>query len=789
MIEVKNKSKKVKAPRMFPLLYDISDFKIDSHPEYHPDSTKFEKYWEKMEIMCLEGMWGDDSNESNGGWRYMPGFLFYYVNFCIIDDEDDKGNTTARIKPMLRDVEWLLSYGWMTCRGFSGFEGDLNVTSHRLVKKIEDLGEESLTGKEKRILKKIEHSIKKPDGTYKDYVESRDYLYETHSHPMGKPYYYNQALNFFVLGSRGFGKSFFCGNAVIGHEYNFYGKRYFDDSYKHNPAPVEIFVGAALAAKSADLLKKFNSTQEWLKKNHGAWGSGKEFVPGYFHNNSSGTLRPNAGDSSYRHEYKYQEGNTWLTGGTGTKIAHGVYTTENPQAAVGTRPTTMVIEEVGLLGNLLDVHASNETCQIRRTKFGSSFYIGTGGNMEKITESKIVFEDPEAYNFLSYKDIWEGRSKPIGFFLPAYYVDNDFKDEQGNTDIDEALAEELVQRKMREKAATSSALDGYMMARPLVPSEMFLSPTANIFPTAKLREREAFVMTNDIFQIEASIGKLHWGKDRKSVHWEEDVARKMKPITTMNLDSLRGDINGAIVIYEHPPESIPNPTYRKSLYKLCYDPVKDDGGGTSLASIVVYKGFVDGPWNMGTQDDIVAEYIGRYDRVNDIHDIALKLATYFNGKVMVENNIPDFIRYCKMKGYHHRLQISPYEAISKAIKNPSAKYEMGVNMTKQLNIHCEQLLRQWYMEDWRKTEDEEKQLYNLNKIRSPRLLAESIAYNRDGNFDHISSMKLLVLWLSQERMVPIKEERATKPMKDMNGFLKRRKQYSLANKHRPFHAY
>jgi len=777
----------VKAVRLFPVLYNIDDFVVNSHPEFHPDSTAYQRHWEEQERYCLEGKWGNDSNGVEGGWRYMPGFLYYYTNFCIIDDEDEKGNTTRKIRPLLRDVEWLMSYGWLTCRGFSGFEDDPEYTSHRLVKKLEDQGILSLSDKELRILDRIKDSIILPDGKgYKKYIEAREYLYQTHEKPLGRPYFLNQALNFFVLGSRGFGKSFFCGNAVIGHEYNFYGKKYFDESYLNRPAPVEIFVGSALASKSSDLLTKFTTTQEWLTKHYGSWGTGEEFIPGYFHNNYSGTLTPNNSKSPYRHEYKYQEGNTWLTGGTGTKIQHGVYTSENPQAAVGTRPTVMVIEEVGLLANLLDVHASNETCQIRRNKFGSSFYIGTGGNMEKITESKIVFEDPEAYNFLPYKDYWENRIKPIGFFLPAYYVDNDFKDKLGNTDLDAALAEELNQRKLREKAATSSALDGYMMARPIVPSEMFLSPTANVFPTAKLRQREATVLSHELFPLHASIGALHWNKAGDAVLWQEDVHRKIKPITTLNLDSYKGDIAGCVVIYEHPPEDIPNPSFRKSLYKVVYDPVKDDNGGTSLASILVHKGFVDGQWNGGLQDAIVAEYIGRYDQVHDIHDIAIQLATYYNAKILVENNIPDFIRYCKMKNKQHLLQISPYEAISAALKNPGKKYDVGVHMSKSLNIHCEILIRQWLLETWGTSEDG-RVLTNIDKFYSPRLLSELIAYDREQNFDHVSALKLLVLWLSQERMVPFEHKPDIKPMKDLDQFLARRRRYITQNK--PFHVY
>lgn len=748
--------------RLFPTLYDISPCINREHPEYHPSSATYKKYWEEQEKRCLEGLWFEDTDGVRGGWRYMPGNLYFYVNFCIIEDEDETGNTVAIIHPKLRDVEWMMIYGWISARGFSGFEDDAEFTSHRIVKKIET--KQELTPKEHKLLGTLK-GIHKPDGNLKKYVEARDYLYKTHFKPLGRPLYENEALNFFCLGSRGWGKSFMLANAIISHEYNFFGKKYFNDKYLINPAPVEIFVGSAIAAKSSDLLKKFNKTQERLKKEYGSWGKNDDFIPGFFYRNSVGSLLPNA-SSPFRHEYKYKESGVWLDGGTGTRILHGVYTTENPQAAVGTRPTVMAIEEVGLLGNLLDVQASNETCQIRRTKFGSSIYIGTAGNMEKIVESQIVFEDPISYNFLPYEDHWENRSGPIGFFIPAYYVDNSFKDKNGNTDLDSAFAEEVHQRKVREKAANSSALDGYMMARPLVPSEMFLSPTANVFPTAKLRQREAELETKKIFQSLASIGDLVWtDSTQRDVKWAEDISPKRlsKPITKLNLDSYKNDYTSSIVIYEHPSEGIPQPTFMKSLYKVVYDPVRDDGYGTSLASIIVYKGYTDKDWNMGCQNDIVAEWIGRYDQVSDIHDLCLKMAYYYNAMILVENNLPGFITYCKSNKHVHKLMMNPHEAISKAVKSGgSGKYQWGVTMNKQLSIHSEQLIRQWLLEPWQTLEGG-KVLLNLDKIKSPRLLKELIAYDRDRNFDHVSSLKLLALWLSNEKEgVKYSEQTSTK---------------------------
>lgn len=412
--------------------------------------------------------------------------------------------------------------------------------------------------------------------------------------------------------------------------------------------------------------------------------------------------------------------------------------------------------------------------------------LGTSGNMDKITDSKIIFEDPESYDFVTYPDLWENRIKPTGLFLPAYYRDNSFKDSNGNTDVVKAYAQELLNRKQKEQSTNSMALDGHMMNFPLVPSEMFLSATANTFPTAKLRAREAEIETKNLFNTYASIGDLEWDSvDKKSVKWVEDLSsrRHQRPILTLNLDQYKMGLNSAIVIYEHPPDNIPNPTYRKSLYKVVYDPVKDDNGGSSLASILVYKGFADVGWNAGLQNTIVAEYIGRYDKVDDIHDIALKIAHYFNALILVENNIPGFINYCKMNQYVHKLQLSPYDAISKSgMQTFSRKYDYGVTMNKGLSLHCEQLGRQWLLETWKK-DSNDNLLLTLDTLYSLRLIRELIAYDRDGNYDHVSALKLLMLWLSQERDVEIKEySKENDPYVDLDKFYKQVRYNHPSNK-------
>lgn len=743
-----------KIVRLFPWLHDISSFVTRDHPEYHPDTQVYMDYWEKQEILCIEGLWGLDKNKDTGegGWRYCPPQLFWYANFCPIEQEDPISNSIKVDLPLLRDVEWLFFYNWFICRGFSGFEDDKEYSSNLILAKIEN--GDLLTTKDKIQLKNFT-GIYKKDGTYKKYVNARDYLYMTHNKPLGLPLYENESQNIMVLTSRRQGKSMWL-VAVLSHIFKFHGAVRFNDDYldskKRGPA---IVIGSVLG-KSADTLKHFSFLEEYHKNNFGSWGKNDEFIPGYFYQQVSGSLTTSNQKSPYRNEYLEKVNNVDLKRGKGTRLVHVTYE-DNAEASVGQGPLASIIEEVGLVNNLLKVLGANEPGLKRNIKFGSHLCIGTAGNMEKIHDTKTVFENPDQYYFIGFPDLWESRKKNIGLFIPGYYVDNSFRDPNGNQDLEAAYDEEMRIRSEKSKADNSYALDAYMMDRPIVPSEMFLSGQANIFPIAKLREQLNKVEIQKLYETYSFKGELEWNKTKTGVILNVDINNRLKPILSTNLDGYKNNLKGCCVFYEAPEEKVPDPTQKRSLYKVVYDPYRDDGEGTSLASIIVYKGISENNWAEGLQDDIVAEYIGRLDRVDDVHEIAVQLAIYYNAKIMVETNIADFIRYCKREGWAYLLQAKPTDAIAAAVKNPGKKYDVGIDMTSPaLQEQAEQLWRQWLLTEW-KTLDNGVILYNLNKLKSPMILKQLIQYNRKGNFDHISSLKLLALWLSQEKRVPIQQ--------------------------------
>jgi len=299
----------------------------------------------------------------------MPPHLFFYINFgSILHTDGNTALTAARkpVRPHLRDLEWEIFYNWIEAKGFSGFEDDDEISCVKALK-------EHLDGEPDIIL---HASVYKKNGELKQYEPTRTYLRRLRNKPLGLPLYMNEALNLFNMGSRGLGKSYSTAGGMLLHDVLFDGAKYYNDDYLHNMPQASVFLGAGIAAKSSDLADKVEFNMENLP---GVWAKNTpEEVPSPFYRVMAGNLNPNNMKNPWRYEYEEKlETGRWVKKGTRSSIRHGVYTTENPEAAAGGRYGTMVIEEVGLLPNVLTVHGSNTATMIEGiVKFGSAIYIG-----------------------------------------------------------------------------------------------------------------------------------------------------------------------------------------------------------------------------------------------------------------------------------------------------------------------------------------------------------------------------------------------------------------------------
>lgn len=770
-----------KVVELAPYIYNRNSFYFRSHPILHPETVAYKKYWTDETKKIINGFWGlDQKNEisiynpsKTGGYRYMPGPLYWYVNYIFIMHQLEGTIIPDAILPDLRDIDWYAFYVYLCCEGFSGFTDDKEYTCNELVAKYNKT-KSTVKFTPKELIKWEENkNYIFTDSTYttlKKYKKPLKYLKSTFKSPLGLPLYHNPLKDLFDLEARGMGKTYRM-VALISHKFNFKGAKTFEE-YVNLKAGPTICVGSILSTKSGELLQKFKFAQDQLAENFGQYEDVDEglFYPGFFYKKTMGVLDNGNGKNPYRHRYKIQKNGTWVTKGSNTKIVHQSYE-NNPEAFVGNRAVYMGEDEVGLNGLLLKSLQADATVMIMDDKMGWAHKTGTGGNITKIQSSKSVFYDPRGYGYMEFDDEWENSSTPIGMFIPATYQDSTFRDPNGNQNLELALKQELHNRKLLVDSDNIVALDGLIIARPLKPSEMFLSPELNIFPATLSRDHLNDILNRKVFESYASIGYLEYtDKTNNAVKWVNYKDPYSKPITTYDLKPYDGNIRGSIVIYEHPSDHTPFPTHRRSLYKIVYDPIMDDGDGTSLGAIIVHKGYTDGDWNEGLQNTIVATFYGRRN-VEELHEIAIQLALYYNAKILPETNIADFIRYCKNKNKFHLLQVTPFDAISKFLKSPSAKYEVGLRINKTLSIQGEQLGNQYLLEERGLNPTTNKKILNLHHIFCPRLLDEFINYKRGQNCDAISAFKLLMFWIFQEQMVPVKATSVQEHRSKLNKFL------------------
>jgi hypothetical protein len=736
------------------------NFLLEEVPVMHPKSLSFIKFWKGQKKRCIEGMWSKDSSKvkvnceeefseellnSQGDWRFMPGNLYFYVNYGTILKQDDDGPKSApkkKLRPDLRDVEWEFAYNWIEARGFSGFRDDEIHTCNKDVEKLEKDPESGI---------KLHKSCYNSKGELKKYVSPREYLRKLHDTPLGPPLYENNALNLFVLGARGFGKSYFTGVGIVLYEIVFDGAKYYTQESITNPYQIEVFVGASLSSKSSDILKK---TKVALEELPGEWGSNTEsYQPSPFFKQMSGTLSPNNMKNPWRHEYEEKVGGTWKIRGTGSNVKHGIYTTENPEAAAGTRPGIMVVEEVGLVGNILQVHGSNTACQIDGTKkFGSSIYIGTGGNVDKIQESEIMFRDPEGFDFVVFEDEWEGAGK-LGWFVPAIYGLDEYKDDNGNTDVVAATRHLEKIRETKKKSKDSSALSYEMMNRPLIPSEMFLNAKGSIFPQAELKAHLAYVKANPHkYENAHYFGELVWIEGK--LKWEHlssgNLVREW-PIRSNK------DKPGVIEIFEMPKEDNKKIVF-SNRYIQGTDTYDDDESVTnSLGSTFVFD-----LWT----NRIVAEYTGRRG-AKDFYEITRKLNIFYRCVHNYEKNKKGLYTYYEHKNCTHLLCDTPeslkdVEAITISKVGNQAK---GTTVTKQITAYGLRLILDWLLEPAYGEENEE--IRNIYKIRSQGLLNELISYHTEyGNYDRVSA--LVMVMILKEEMYKITERRQERKIKSLS---------------------
>ena len=442
----------------------------------------------------------------------------------------------------------------------------------------------------------------------------------------------------------------------------------------------------------------------------------------------------------------------------------GITLKNDPERVRGTRAKLVLWEEGGKFPGLLDAwrieQPSVETDDGKA--FGLMIAFGTGGTEGASFEGlKELFYKPKSYNVLSFPNIWdEGRENTeCAFFVPAYSnlesFDDDgnqvYMDRDGNSYKEKAIENLIDQRnKVKDGGASQQSIDRFISERPIRPAEAVLELGKNIFPRKLLMDQLTRIRTNKKLQSMKHIVDLEWDgngqvKATEKPNWD---------ITNYPLK--KGDKpHGSVVIWEYPVKDPP-----LGLYIGGCDPYDhDDSFTNSLGSTFIFKRVRAGEaWT----DVIVAEYSGRPDTAEEYYENVRKLLTFYNARLLFENERKGIYPYFTNKHCDYLLADQPDKIISEVFKDSKVQRRKGCHMTKQIRAYGEGLILEWLLDEF------EEGHPNVERVYSEPLIEELIENDGVRNVDRVIALCMVMIY--REELYQVKVSSAKEQNKQVELF-------------------
>lgn len=442
----------------------------------------------------------------------------------------------------------------------------------------------------------------------------------------------------------------------------------------------------------------------------------------------------------------------------------GITLKNDPERIRGTRGKLVLWEEGGKFPDLLDAwrieQPSVETDD--GVAFGLMIAFGTGGTIGASFEGlKELFYKPNANNVLAFPNIWDdGRENTeCGFFVPAYSnlesFDDDgnqrFMDKDGNSLKELAIQNLIDQRnKIKDGGASQQSIDRFISERPMKPAEAVLELGKNIFPRKLLMDQLTRIRTNKKLQSMKHIVDLEWDGNGQ-------VKATEKPSGDItNYPLKKGDKpHGSVVIWEYPVKDPP-----LGLYIGGCDPYDhDDSFTNSLGSTFIFKRVRAGEaWS----DVIVAEYSGRPDTAEEYYENVRKLLTFYNARLLFENERKGIYPYFTNKHCDYLLADQPDKIISEVFKDSKVQRRKGCHMTKQIRAYGEGLILEWLLDEF------EEGHPNVERVYSEPLIEELIENDGVRNVDRVIALCMVMIY--REELYQVKVSSAKEQNKQVELF-------------------
>lgn len=325
---------------------------------------------------------------------------------------------------------------------------------------------------------------------------------------------------------------------------------------------------------------------------------------------------------------------------------------DKPEKLRGKRCYSLYYEESGNHARLEDTYVQGRALVvINGIRVGCRFVFGTscGESNPKLAGLKKMFYNPDNYTMLPYKHnhTRNGDWVYTGYFIPSFSIWFGTDTEKG-FDSRGVVYEDKAKKSYQDHWDTVTDPNILLKDKAeycFTPEDAFIMEGSNAFNMEKLSEQQVNI-DHGLVEKPQSV-RFRWGLTS-----EGTVDRHSTP-------KIEYGTGGRTLMLEEPikgPDGIPV----QNLYVIGVDGIDTSWDTTTGQSdlskycIIVYKRAFG-----LSEPKVVAMYKFRPNQVSDAYDETIKLAQYYNAKVLVEATRVGVIEWFKKHGLQHYLMRKP----------------------------------------------------------------------------------------------------------------------------------
>lgn len=424
---------------------------------------------------------------------------------------------------------------------------------------------------------------------------------------------------------------------------------------------------------------------------------------------------------------------------------------KDPGGLRGKDADFIIVEEAGKIVNLAEVLTPTlKTLEDGIDMTGLMIVFGTGGGDDRYWQAfEDLFYSTYEQKFITFDNVWdeELEGTGCGFFHSAFMSKPGLIDAHGNSNVEGAI--EFENKERAKLKNNPKKWNDYVMEEPYSPGEAFSRAGNTIMPTRELDIQLRQVLYDPDFKGFGREG-IFVEEKGKIQFYDRNLlgASLLNPIPPVVNDyPLKPDtvVEGCWVLWEQPFRDPTTGLIPDNLYRVWNDPfgiskdaeeftLKDSLGGTYLYETA-------NNFTPTKGDRIIGEYIGRTEDMEDYDRQMFLGATYYNAKILYENDRGEVYSNAKKLGYLDLLVDEPEFMYQKDLQAGGKGRKKGISIATNPNrkINGAIYVRKWLLQK-RGTNLNGNNLLNLHYIYSAGLLRELIKYDGKRNADRVSTL-------------------------------------------------